>query len=160
MDAVLAVTALDGALLVEPDATCHSIGTILDGRADGSGSPSRGARFNSSSRYVADHGRAVAIVVSDDGMVDLVPHLRPRVSRDLVESIVRDLEASVEIDAQDGEPFGRAIGRLEGYEFYLSEEQCARAQASFDEVMSHRAIKIVRRPFEPDPRMDDSYFID
>ena len=67
------VTAIDGAVLIDPHNVCHAIGTILDGRATEGGDPSRGARFNSAVRYVHSSDRpCLAIVVSEDGMIDLV----------------------------------------------------------------------------------------
>lgn len=67
------VTAIDGAVLIDPHDVCHAIGTILDGRAAEGGDPSRGARFNSAVRYVHSCDRPyLAIVVSEDGMIDLV----------------------------------------------------------------------------------------
>lgn len=158
--AIDAITSLDGALMLDPEGVCHAIGVILDGTADGSGDPSRGARFNSSARYVASHDRTVGVVISEDGMIDLVPSLRARVSRQLVESFVQDLEASVAINADDGEPFGRAYQKVQQYEFYLTPEQCDRVQAAFDAVMDRRSIKIVREPFAPHPDMDEGYFSD
>jgi DNA integrity scanning protein DisA with diadenylate cyclase activity len=75
LDADLArrATAIDGALLVDQDGVCHAIGAILDGVAGGDGDPSRGARFNSAVRYVESRqGACFALVVSEDGMSDLV----------------------------------------------------------------------------------------
>lgn len=67
------VTAIDGALLVDPHNRCHAIGTILDGRVTAGGDPSRGARYNSAIRYVqAADAPCLAIIVSEDGMVDVV----------------------------------------------------------------------------------------
>lgn len=74
-------TAIDGAILLDPEGICHAIGVILDGAAHPLGTPSRGARFNSAVRYVgAKEGKGcLAIVVSEDGQVDLLPRLRPQV---------------------------------------------------------------------------------
>ena len=67
------VTAIDGAVLIDPHNVCHAIGTILDGRATDAGDPSRGARFNSAVRYVdSSEHECLAIVVSEDGMINLV----------------------------------------------------------------------------------------
>lgn len=67
------VTAIDGAVLVDPAGVCHALGVILDGRASRRGDPARGARFNSAVRYVdgGEH-RAVALVISEEGTVDLI----------------------------------------------------------------------------------------
>jgi len=67
------ITAIDGAVLIDPGNRCHAIGAILDGLASEAGDPSRGARYNSALRYVAASLHAcLAIVVSEDGMIDVV----------------------------------------------------------------------------------------
>jgi len=69
----LALSAVDGALLVDPTAMIHAFSVILDGRASEKGNPARGARYNSGLRYVdSSEAACVAIVVSEDGTVDLV----------------------------------------------------------------------------------------
>jgi hypothetical protein len=68
------VTAIDGAVLLDGEGRCHAIGVILDGRATEAGRPGRGARYNSALRYVSDaSGATMAIVVSEDGRVDMLP---------------------------------------------------------------------------------------
>jgi hypothetical protein len=67
------LTAIDGAILIAPDATCYAIGAILDGVAQGKGDSSRGARYNSALRYLQSiEGDCIAVVVSEDGGVDVV----------------------------------------------------------------------------------------
>jgi hypothetical protein len=68
------MTTIDGAVLFDPEGTCHAIGVILDGKASPNGTPARGARYNSAIRYVEDSKHpCVAIVISEDGMIDLIP---------------------------------------------------------------------------------------
>jgi hypothetical protein len=72
-DSLLAVSSIDGAVLIGPDTTCHAIGVILDGRAQGTGDPARGARYNSALRYVLSSEKpCLAVVVSEDGRVDIL----------------------------------------------------------------------------------------
>jgi hypothetical protein len=68
------VMQIDGAVLLDPTGLCHAVGVILDGTATPDvGSPARGARYNSAARYVRTAGRpAIAVVVSEDGTVDVV----------------------------------------------------------------------------------------
>jgi len=69
----LALTSVDGALLVDPSAMIHAFSVILDGRASEKGNPARGARYNSALRYVdSSEAACMAVVVSEDGTVDLV----------------------------------------------------------------------------------------
>jgi hypothetical protein len=80
---VRAVTRIDGAVLLDQEGLCHAVGVILDGKATDRGSPARGARFNSALRYVLEEGTrgAIAVVLSEDGNVDLLPRLRPSIKR-------------------------------------------------------------------------------
>jgi DNA integrity scanning protein DisA with diadenylate cyclase activity len=73
---VEAVTSIDGAVLLDVGGRCHAIGVILDGDVSPLGTRARGARYNSAVRYVQSHrGRALAIVVSEDGTVDIRPYV-------------------------------------------------------------------------------------
>ena len=68
------VTNIDGAVLIEPTGMCHAIGAILDGLATDKGDSSRGARFNSALRYAnSSKYPCLAVVVSEDGWIDLLP---------------------------------------------------------------------------------------
>ncbi|MGI4834289.1 MAG: diadenylate cyclase [Janthinobacterium lividum] len=67
------VTAIDGAVLLDPQGYCYSIGVILDGKASGHGNSTRGARYNSAIRYVESSPYpCLVVVVSEDGMVDVM----------------------------------------------------------------------------------------
>ncbi len=72
---MLPLSSIDGAILIEPDTTCHAIGVILDGMASDRGDPARGARYNSAIRYIdyvrAQNHSCLIVVVSEDGMIDL-----------------------------------------------------------------------------------------
>ena len=90
------LTPIDGAILIDPDSTCHAIGTILDGRSTTAGDPSRGARFNSAVRYVessSDKAPCLAVVVSEDGGIDLVPNLRAPIKRSTIDRAIAELES-------------------------------------------------------------------
>ena len=81
---------------------------------------SRGARFNSAVRYHDTHRavKCLVIIVSEDGMINLLPNLRRQVARDSVESVVRQLEESL-TDDPDYEVFFRHWEHLESLAFYL-----------------------------------------
>jgi hypothetical protein len=75
-DLLIALTKIDGAVMLDPAGLVHSFGLILDGAAASGGSSSRGARYNSANRYqkfVEKHGKAIVVVISEDGMVDVFP---------------------------------------------------------------------------------------
>jgi DNA integrity scanning protein DisA with diadenylate cyclase activity len=74
------ITSIDGSVIIDKDGICHSIGVILDGLATDKGDSSRGARYNSAIRYYEHFGTrhpTVLVIISEDGMIDLLPNLRP-----------------------------------------------------------------------------------
>nr|WP_139201890.1 diadenylate cyclase [Curtobacterium sp. MCBA15_016] len=166
------LTAIDGAILVAPDAQCHAVGVILDGQATaGVGDPSRGARYNSALRYHqgAAEGTTLIVIVSEDGMINLLPNLRRRVSRSAVESAVRELVGAA-VEPVVFEKAAKASARVRSLAFYLSEEQAKHANAAFEAI--ERAREKSLRPGEtgitrvgydelvPEPEMNDDYFLD
>lgn len=156
------VSAIDGAILVDPDGTCHAIGLILDGLASGTGDRGRGARFNSALRYTRSTGhRSLLVVVSEDGSVEFVPPQRPRIHRARITAAIGEFRAAVATG--DGELYGRARDHLEELAFYLDEAQCAEAN-EIDEIeqRSRResgGFELLGRSFSPHPDMDDSYLL-
>ncbi|MBB6735821.1 tetratricopeptide repeat protein [Cohnella zeiphila] len=77
-DTIRHLTSIDGAIYFDEDGNCHGIGVILDGIADPDlGDASRGARYNSAYRYLrklqANKQKCVIAVISEDGMVNLIP---------------------------------------------------------------------------------------
>ena len=158
-------TSIDGAALFSPTGACHALGVILDGVATDEGNRARGSRFNSAVRYLATVKAATMVVlVSEDGMIDVLPHLHPRIyRRDLDTAIERYLELT-SADEPDRELRSDAFDRLEELAFYLSEDQCAlinRVEEEFqDRELAGGGFKISRPPFRVDPHLNDSYFYD
>lgn len=114
------VSAIDGAIILDATGTCHCVGAILDGEAYFRGTPSRGARFNSAARYVAAKkgvGR-LAIVVSDDGYVDLLPRLRPTIAfSELMDIVDRALKRPASEDLSEAwhQDCVRLVGDYDDY---------------------------------------------
>jgi len=172
-----AVTSIDGAVLVDPSGACHAVGVILDGHASGKGDSSRGARYNSAVRYHdTQSGKCLVIIVSEDGMINLLPNLHRQVARGSVEAVVRQLEESL-TDDPDYEVFFRHWEHLESLAFYVSAEQCGRINTARAGLEAHRArpdpddrdaregpigriTHVGWTPFAPDPEMNSSYFLD
>jgi hypothetical protein len=158
-------TAIDGAVLFSPDGICHALGVILDGTASDEGDRARGARFNSALRYLTGPAAATMIVlVSEDGMINVLPHLRPRISRRWLESAIASFQRLTAADEVDGEMRSDAYDRLKALEFYLTSEQCALINRLEEEYQQRQldegGFKISGRSLTPHPEMDDSYFTD
>ncbi|MGH8546002.1 MAG: diadenylate cyclase [Gammaproteobacteria bacterium] len=159
------LTSMDGAVLVDPQGRCHAIGVILDGRAAGHGDPARGSRFNNAVRYLdTEPPPAVVVVYSADGSIDILPWLHPRVERERVElAVQRYLELAAERPPRL-EDIYRARDTVKAFRFYLSEAQCRDVNLTQEALNNwryndHRTM-INDGDLTPDPRMNDSYWIE
>lgn len=153
------VSGIDGTIIVDPQCTCHAIGVILDGPARPECTPSRGSRYNSGVRYVGStETPRLAVVVSDDRTVDVIPVLRPRIPRDAIAAAVEALEAATLDD------YHKPRSWLDEHRFYLDADQCSRVNAALDRIENLPKdvgrIVIITERFQPHPAMNDSYFID
>lgn len=152
------VSNIDGTILLDPHGLCHAIGVILDGDATSDCTPSRGSRFNSGLRYVNAKGtRRLAIVVSDDHTVDIIPLLRPQIDRDDIEQNISFLEKATLDD------YHKPRMWLDEHRFYLNGEQCERVNLALDRIeqlpKEVGELVIMTQRFKPDPLMDESYFL-
>jgi hypothetical protein len=161
------VTGIDGAVLVDPSGCCHAIGVILDGTATGAGDRSRGARYNSAVKYLASAGDTptVILLVSEDGMINLLPDLRSRMRRADLEAMLAELREAAAIEPVHPERFYRAYRRVEAAEFYLSPDQIEEVNALRDDHWERRraegaSIWVNEAPLRPNPEMTDEYLID
>ena len=151
------VSGIDGAVIIDPNGVCHAIGVILDGEARKECTPSRGSRYNSGIRYVgfADPPR-LAVVVSDDRTVDVIPVLRPRIKLSAIDKAIAELEAA------DRDNYHPAINWLDRHRFYLSQGHCDRINAALKRIQSEPIevgeIQIQWNKFSPHPDLDESYF--
>jgi hypothetical protein len=157
------LTEIDGAILCSPDGLCHAVGVVLDGVAVNSADRGRGSRFNSALRYVKSKGSAcAAMVVSEDGGLDLLPKLMPPLARAMLARHLDELEQLVRAPAAppNREREADVIDWLEKHAFYLSAEQCDRVNALVgerDDRMENEpdnCLRIVRVPLAPDANFD------
>ena len=153
------VSGVDGAVLVDPQGICFAIGVILDGPATSDCTPSRGARYNSGIRYIGSSSKPrLAIVVSDDKTVDVIPVLRPRIRRSQLEQAISLLEAA------NLENYHSHINWLDRHRFYVDQEQCNRINAVLERIgqepLEVGEFRVKWPEFIPDPSLDESYFED
>ena len=162
---VIRLGSVDGAIILGPDGRCHAFGVILDGAADEKGDRARGSRFNSAVRYQnAEKAKSMIVVISDDGTIDLLPQLMPRVYRGEVTRSVDAFCEYCESPSIDGREFEKLYEKVKTLEFYLNDEQCCRVNKNHEQEMERRLVsggtRFIRRNLEPSPQMDDSYFWD
>ncbi len=150
-------SSIDGTIILDPQCRCHAIGVILDGSAVPECTPARGARYNSGVRYVAGCANRLAVVVSEDGSIDFMPRLRPRVRRsEVAEMLDRFESASLET-------YHEPRLWLDRNRFYLDEAMCIRANAALERIqklpLKVGQIRIHTRNFVPSKELNDSYFV-
>lgn len=165
---LLMLTSIDGALLVDPVGTCHAVGVIMDGKAvAGKGTRARGARYNSAIRYIAapeGGSKCLAVVISEDGMIDLVPKLMPRISHSEIDEQLGKVHEAVSGELVNKKQYYRAMEWLSEHRFYLPTEVCDELN-EVKEVTKQRLLKeagssMTPADFVPNKEMNPSYFKD
>lgn len=160
------VTSIDGAVLLDSHGICHSIGVILDGMAVNKGTSARGARYNSAVRYVENNKKkCVAIIVSEDGMVDMYPEILPKIKKSEIKKYLSNLRIESNNDILDGDKYHDVMHWFEQHKFYLSQEQCNEIN-KIKNICNKKDRKkpfqifIVHNDLEHNSDMDESYFVD
>lgn len=152
------ISGIDEAILVDRNCECHAFGVILDGIATSTGDPSRGARYNSACRYISSaRPPAVCLVFSEDGYVNMVPTLRPQISRREVVNYISRLESLTSDNYHSTQAW------LDDHRFYLTSEQCEVVNAELSRIHSEPQevgeIRLTISKFSPDPEMNEKYYL-
>jgi hypothetical protein len=163
-DMMKLVTTIDGAVLIGPDTTCYAIGVILDGIASKKGSSSRGARYNSAIRYTEGRDECLAIVVSVDGSVDLIPDLVPQIRKASISDALEKLRALSKDDVANIPKFNKVMGWFTEHSLYLNVETCDEVNRLRRDIESRfpkdTTVRVLYQDFVPNEEMNSSYFID
>jgi hypothetical protein len=159
------ITSIDGGILIDRDSTCHAIGVILDGVATRKGDSSRGSRYNSAIRYYEYKGvksPTVIVIISEDGMINLIPDLRSRIKRSLIIEAIQNL---VELSLQketSRKSYNHLMSFFQSVEFYLSKEECKRIndlrKTVEEKDTDSESVRIVYNDFKPNNEMNESYY--
>jgi hypothetical protein len=157
------VSAIDGAVLIDPSGICYAIGVILDGLATPEGDSARGARFNSCIRYLTGRSECLALIVSEDGSVEWLPNLIPQVSRAKLDEKCKELDEILRNEEPDTPRSAGLLTWLRDHSFYLSGETCAKANELMrkrdERIRQEGALAVLSPEFSCNPAMNDSYLI-
>ena len=151
------VTAIDGAVLLDSKGICHSIGVILDGIANNKGKSERGARYNSAVRYVENNKKkCVAVIISEDGMINLYPDSLPQIKKSDVEKNINELRTLSSEKILDNERYWTVMSWFKDHNFYLSQDQCneinrLKAECNEKERKDIRQIFMLWNDFKSEP---------
>lgn len=167
-DIMQLITSIDGAVLIDSESICYAIGVILDGMVSTMGAPSRGARYNSAIRYVeSSKDPCIAIVVSEDGSIDMVPDLMPQIRRSEIIKRTEKLKELTQEEHFKYREFNVTMSWLSDHRFYLLPDMCNEInglrqdlEAIRDRVIEPGIVRPVYSDFIPNDKMNDSYFLD
>jgi hypothetical protein len=103
--------------------------------------------------------------VSEDGMINLLPDLRPRMRRADLEAMLAELREAAAVEPIHPERFYRAYRRVEAVAFYLSPDQIEEVNDLRDDHWERRraegaSIWVNEAPLRPNSEMTDEYLID
>jgi len=163
---MLPLSAIDGAILMDRHGVCHGIGVILDGPATKQGDSSRGARYNSAIKYFQDkrRGGLMIIIISEDGMVNLIPNLMPQVLHSVITGRIEELKTLASDTLPDLKAYNRVMGDLDGYKFYLSPTECKivnqKSRQAAKKIKDPLFIDVFKQEFKPYKEMNESYYLD
>lgn len=161
------LTSIDGALLIDLDGYAHAKGVILDGVIGIEGDASRGSRYNSALTYHEFRGwqkPTMIVVVSEDGMVDVIPQLRPKIRHSEIIQFIKTLESMNSAETFNAITFYNTMDLLQNRRFYLNSMECdqlnelAASLHNFD-LHSGKTVWRTFDKFTPNARMNESYYV-
>lgn len=160
------ITAIDGAVLLDRDSVCHAIGVILDGLATDKGDSSRGARYNSAVRYYEQFRKTtplVIIIISEDGMINLMPNLKPQIKHSIIKNALEEFKSIYEANGLNHKAFNYGMSFFQSMNFYLTHEECENInnlrkeiERKFQKDLS--MMRILYEDLVPNSEMNETYY--
>ena len=160
------MASIDGGVLVDENGVCFANGVILDGIVGYRGNSARGSRYNSAITYqefFEFKKPTMVIVISEDGMVDVIPTLLQRISHAEILAVIAVLEEIKRSGHSNSGTFDDAMQWLQNRQFYLTLDECERINKLNDtisEANDGQHMRIIYPHFAPNPDMNDSYYLD
>jgi len=160
------LASIDGGVLVDENGVCFANGVILDGIVGYRGNSARGSRYNSAITYqefFEFKKPTMVIVISEDGMVDVIPTLLQRISHAEILAVIAVLEEIKRSGHSNSGTFDDAMQWLQNRQFYLTLDECERINKLNDtisEANDGQHMRIIYPHFAPNPDMNDSYYLD
>ncbi|MEO0728303.1 MAG: hypothetical protein AAFZ63_27390, partial [Bacteroidota bacterium] len=139
LDATLLInlTSIDGGVLINPDGVVYAHGVILDGIVGDLGDPARGSRYNAAITYQENQGLdkpTMIVVVSEDGMVDILPTYIPKIRHSAITEVISILERLTSASTFNRGQFYEAMEWLKNRQFYLTLEECEKINELKDQL--------------------------
>src|SRR5262249_30802400 len=133
-----------------------------DGVSSETCNPARGARYNSAIRYSSSHDECVIISKSEDGGINVIPYLRPRIRKHELDHAIESIEKLINAAELDYKQITEQEDWIRARAFYLSKEQCNKLNELDDKYHQRRVEKgdpyVDYGRYEASSDMNDSYF--
>lgn len=167
-DLMTKLCSTDGALLIDLEGRLHAKGVILDGTAGRGGDASRGSRYNAAFTYYSSRAwkkPTLIVVVSEDGMVDVIPTLKPQIKHSEIIQLISILES---LDSDDGfasRAFYDTMDLLNNRQFYLTKKECKtinqlKEKLQIRDQQNGGTVWRIFESFSPNPDMSEHYYTD
>lgn len=165
---LIKLTSIDGGVLIDEAGIVYAHGVILDGIVGHTGDSSRGSRYNSALTYHEYQGLdnpTVIIVISEDGMVDVIPQLMPQVKHSEILQVIGMLEKLTSESDFDRGTFYKSMDWLSSRQFYLTNSECRKINElktrleELDKMTSDQTMWVVHEDITPSSLMNESYYI-
>lgn len=162
---VLKLSLIDGGILLDTSGKAYAHGVILDGIVSKTGDSARGSRYNSGITYQQYRGAVkptCLVIVSEDGMVDIVPKLRPQIKHADITAAIEGLEEVFAQERPEVPGFNKLMSFFGDIRFYLTEAECIRInelRKAIEEKQGFLTVRIVHSDLSPDPEMNDSFYL-
>lgn len=167
VDIIQQITSIDGCILIDKEGICYAIGVILDGLATDKGDSSRGARYNSAIRYYEHFGTkhpTVLVIISEDGMINLIPNLRPQIKHSEILDAIKEFEELSKEENVTRKNFNQAMTYFQNVAFYLTADECEKINSLRKQIETAdkdiEGVRIVYDDIKPNKEMNDTYYID
>lgn len=159
------LSMIDGGILLDTSGIVYAHGVILDGVIGKTGDSARGSRFNSGFTYQEYRGAAnptCIVIVSEDGMIDVVPQLRPQIKLSDIKKAIKSLQEILEQEVPEVAGFNKLMGFFGNIRFYLTEAECQRInelRLAIETKQGFLPVRVVHSDLFPDPDMNESFYL-
>lgn len=166
---LLSLCSIDGAVIMDLDGVAHAKGAILDGIAGFEGDASRGSRYNSALTYYEYRGwkkPTMIVVVSEDGMVDVIPTLMPQIRHSEIIHTIAVLEKLNTPESFVRTVFYQTMELLQSRRFYHTAEECGRINTlkteleALDESSGEYTLWVKHEDLLPNRLMNERYYLE
>lgn len=165
-DELLRFMRIDGGIMIDQHLNLYAYGVLLDGTVLKKGDNSRGSRYNSALTYYESQqgtNPVMIVVISDDGMVSLIPNLKPQIDHRQVVQAIEIMRSQEDAENYVHSVYIQAQEFLNMHRFYLREEECKQINDSIKKISDHRlrssSMMISYGDYSVHEDMNNSYYL-